>query len=76
MHSQFPGSAALVSTIFLKNRQDEAFLEFPYALGVQNIATVHLKDKCFQLIFHDASLFRYEFFTAPHLFGRRSRGAG
>ena len=56
MHAQFTSRAALVPPVFLKNRQNEAFLEFPYALCVKNIAAVHLKDKCFQLIFHDEFL--------------------
>jgi hypothetical protein len=36
--------------------QDETFLELTHALGIKNIAAVHLQDKCFQLIFHDAFL--------------------
>jgi hypothetical protein len=58
VHPQFARRAALIPAIFLQNGQDEAFLKFPNAFRVKNIAAVHLKDKCFQLIFHDASLYR------------------
>jgi len=56
VHAQFTGGPALVPPVFLKNGQDEALLEFPYAFGVEDVAAVHLKDKCFQLIFHDEFL--------------------
>lgn len=56
VHSQFTGGPALVALVFLKHGQDEALLELAHALGIKNIASVHLQDKCFQLIFHDAFL--------------------
>jgi hypothetical protein len=56
VHAQFAGGAALVAAVFLQYGEDEAFLEFPYAFSVEDVAAVHLKDKCFQLIFHDEFL--------------------
>lgn len=61
VHAEFAGGAALVALVFLKDGEDKALLEFPYTLGIQDVALVHLQDECFQLIFHDVSL-RYEFF--------------
>lgn len=56
VHSQFAGGPALVALVFLKHGQDKAFLELTHAFGIKNIASVHLQDECFQLIFHDAFL--------------------
>jgi len=56
VHAQFAGGAALVAFVLLQDGQDETFFELAYAFGIQNIAAVHLQDKRFQLIFHDASL--------------------
>ena len=56
VHAQFSCGSALVAFILLENCQDEAFLELPNSFGIKNIAAVHLQDKCFQLIFHNASL--------------------
>jgi hypothetical protein len=57
MHAQFPRGAALVAFILVEHSQYEAFLEFTHALGIKNVASIHLQDECFQLIFHDESLF-------------------
>src|SRR6266576_1925216 len=77
VHAQFTGGPALVPPVFLKNGQDEALLEFPYAFGVEDVAAVHLKDKCFQLIFHDEFLSILEICWTCHrsLFRRRRRRA-
>ena len=56
VHAQFAGSAALVTLVLLEHGHDEPFLEFTHSFGIENIASVHLQDKCFQLIFHAASL--------------------
>jgi hypothetical protein len=56
MHPQLAGGAALVSIVFLEYGKDEAFFEFAHRLGIQNIAFIHLQDKCFELISH-GSLF-------------------
>ena len=56
VHAEFAGGAALVAFVFLQHGQDETLLEFTHAFGIKNIAAVHLQDKCFQLIFHDAFL--------------------
>ena len=72
MHAQFPCRAALVSFVLVEHGQNEAFLEFTHALGIKNIASVHLQDECFQLIFHDESLFAQEF-SLRRLSGRGSR---
>jgi len=32
MHAQFACGAALIALVFLEDRQDKAFLEFPYGL--------------------------------------------
>jgi len=57
VHAQFARSAALVAPVFLKHGEYESLLELTYAFGIKNVALVHLQDECFQLIFHDASLF-------------------
>src|SRR5579864_882464 len=77
VHAQFTGGAALVPPVFLKDRQDEAFLEFANAFGVKDVAAIHLKDKCFQLIFHDEVLSIQEICLYCHrgLFRRRRRRA-
>jgi hypothetical protein len=56
VHSQFACGAALVAFVFLKNGQDKAFLELAHSLGIKNVASVHLQNQCFQLVFHDGSL--------------------
>src|SRR5205823_11668908 len=58
VHSQFAGRAALVALVLLKAGEDKPLLEFADALGVKNIALVHLQNECFQLIFHLISLSR------------------
>jgi hypothetical protein len=67
VHAQFARGTALVSLVFLEHRQNEALFEFAHAFGVKNVALVHLQNKCFQLVFHDASLFAMKLFTAPRL---------
>jgi hypothetical protein len=57
VHAQFARGAALVALVFLKDGKNEALLEFAHAFGVEDVAFVHLQNECFQLIFHDASLF-------------------
>jgi hypothetical protein len=52
MHAQFAGSTALVAFVFLKHGEDESFLELTHALGVEDVAFIHLQNECFQLIFH------------------------
>ena len=74
VHAEFTGGAALVAFIFLEHGEDKAFLEFPHAFRIKNIALIHLQNECFQLIFHDASLFGIKFFTSPRLFGASSGG--
>ena len=54
MHSEFARRAALVAFILLKYGEDKALFEFAHALGIENVALVHLQDECFQLIFHDS----------------------
>ena len=56
VHAQFARGSALVAFVFLEHGQDEALLEFTHAFGIKNIASVHLQDERFQLIFHDAFL--------------------
>src|SRR5579864_2415561 len=56
VHAQLAGGAALIALVFLQNSQNEALLKLPHSLGIKNIASVHLQNKGFQLIFHDASL--------------------
>ena len=56
VHAQLAGGAALVAFVLLQDGQDETFFELADTFGIQNIAAVHLQDKRFQLIFHDASL--------------------
>jgi hypothetical protein len=56
VHAQFAGGATLIAFVFLQNCQDKAFLKLAHSLGIKNITSVHLQNKRFQLIFHDASL--------------------
>ena len=58
VHTKFARSTALVALVLLKDREDKPLLEFADALGVKNIALVHLQNECFQLIFHVISLSR------------------
>jgi hypothetical protein len=67
MHAQFAGGAALVAFVFLEHGEDETFLELAHAFGIKNVASVHLQHECFQLIFHEGSLFTMKFFSAPLL---------
>src|ERR1700685_1309781 len=57
VHAELARRAALVAFIFLEDGQDETLLEFSPALGVKNVASVHLQNKRFQLIFHKGALF-------------------
>ncbi len=52
VHAQFAGSTALVPFVFLKYGEDEALFKLSHTLRVEDVAFVHLQDKCFQLIFH------------------------
>jgi hypothetical protein len=52
VHSQLPGSAALVAFVFLKDCRDEALFEFSDRFGIKDVALIHLVYECFQLIFH------------------------
>ena len=56
VHAQFSGRPALVAFVLLENGEDKSFFKFAHSFGVKNIASVHLQDQRFQLIFHDASL--------------------
>ncbi len=56
VHAEFARSAALVALVLLQNGENESLLKLAHALGIKNIAAVHLQDECFQLIFHDESL--------------------
>jgi len=58
VHTQFARGAALIAFVFLEHGEDKTLLELTHALGVENIALVHLQDKRFQLIFHDRFLSR------------------
>ena len=51
VHSQLPGCLALIAPIFLEIGHDETLLEFANRFRVEDVAVVHLKDECFQLIF-------------------------
>ena len=59
VHTQFTGRLALVALVFLEHSKDEALLELTHGFGIENVALVHLKNECFELIFHCPSL--------PHL---------
>jgi hypothetical protein len=56
VHAQLARRAALIALIFLEHGQDEAFLELADAFGIENVASIHLQNECFQLIFHVAVL--------------------
>ena len=47
MHAQLAGSPALVAFIFLENSEDKALLKFAHALGIEDVAFVHLQDERF-----------------------------
>ena len=44
VHTEFAGGAALIALVFLEHGQDETLLELTHALGVKNIAFVHLQN--------------------------------
>jgi len=58
VHSQLPGCLALIAAIFLENRHDKTLFEFANRFRVEDVAVVHLKDECFQLIFQCCLVFR------------------
>src|SRR5688572_1902504 len=55
VHSQFARRPALIAAILLQDRHDEALLKLTHRLGIQDSASVHLLDECFELVFHRAS---------------------
>lgn len=58
VHAELARGLALVPVVFLENRDDEPLLEFANGFGIQNAALVHLKNECFELILHSASLYK------------------
>jgi hypothetical protein len=56
MHPKLTGRAALVALVLLEYCEDKSLLEFANSLGIQDVALVHLHDKCFKLISHVISL--------------------
>jgi hypothetical protein len=56
MHPKLTGRAALVAFVLLQYGEDKSLLEFANSLGVEDVAFVHLHDKCFKLISHVISL--------------------
>src|ERR1039458_5093109 len=59
VHAQLARGLALVSLAVLQHRENESLLEFTHAFGIGDAVFVHLQDQSFQLIFHNASLFRF-----------------
>jgi hypothetical protein len=57
-----PRCLALIAAVFFEHGHDEAFLKLTDRFRIEDIAFVHLKDECFQLIFH--LLPRFRTFTA------------
>ena len=51
MHVELPRRFALIAPVFFKHGHDETLLEFADCFGVEDVAFVHLKNECFQLIF-------------------------
>jgi hypothetical protein len=47
VHPQLSGCPALIAFVLLEDRQYELLLEFPYSLGIENIASIHLQDQSF-----------------------------
>ncbi len=56
VHAKLARGLALITIAVLQDRKNEFLLEFANGFGVSDAASIHLYDKCFQLIFHDASL--------------------
>jgi len=56
VHAQLAGGPTLVPFVFLEHREYEFLFEFPYSLGIENIASINLQDQSFELIFHGVSL--------------------
>jgi hypothetical protein len=56
VHAQLPGRPTLIALVLLQDGQYELLFEFPDSLGIENIASVHLQDQSFELIFHGVSL--------------------
>ncbi len=53
---KFARRAALVALVLLQNGEDELLFEFAHRFGIQNITSVHLHNKGFELISHGISL--------------------
>jgi hypothetical protein len=56
VHAQLPRRPTLIALVLLQDCQYELLFEFPDSLGIENIASVHLQDQSFELIFHGVSL--------------------
>ena len=63
VHAQLTGGAALIAFIFLEHGEDKPLLKLTHALGVEDVAFVHLQNKCFQLIFHSRFLSSFLIFN-------------
>jgi hypothetical protein len=53
-----PRCLALIAPVFFEHGYDEALLKLTDRFRIEDIAFVHLKDECFQLIFHFPPRFR------------------
>jgi hypothetical protein len=56
VHVELARGTALVAFVFLQDGEDKSLLKLTHALGIKNVASVHLQDERFQLIFHGRSL--------------------
>jgi hypothetical protein len=53
-----PRGLALIAAVFFEHSYDEAFLKLTDRFRIEDVAFVHLKNECFQLIFHLLPRFR------------------
>src|SRR5580658_3330408 len=58
VHTQLPRCLALIAAVFLEHGHNKILLELADRFGVEDVAPVHLKNECFQLIFQLLPRFR------------------
>src|SRR5208282_578283 len=58
VHAQLSSGFALIAPVFFEHGYDEALLKLTNRLRIEDVAFVHLKNECFQLIFHLLPRFR------------------
>ena len=58
VHAQLPRRLALIAPVFFEHGHNKALFKLANRLRIEDVAFVHLKNECFQLIFHLPPRFR------------------